>query len=296
MQPEAPSFPFQSSESRDLCLRLYDESLMPLGTQRTEWDVQAAGIRTRVVSLGPESGPPLLLVHGASASAAVLRNEIAWYAAAGFRVHAPDIPGHAGRSEPRALSLQDDTLGRWLEGVLDGLGIAQAHCIGYSLGGLCVLRLAQRAPARIRSAVIAVPGGLSRPQILSALPMLADFVRYRITKAARHRERMALRMCGKGSQPEPYVLEWVTRLIEHLFPDDQRLPVLSTAELAAIPTPILVCPGEQDPLFDWRATLKRARAMPQATLEVLVGCGHLFDLASLERFRARSVEFLRSSG
>jgi pimeloyl-ACP methyl ester carboxylesterase len=294
MEPSAPWFPFRSAASRDFCMRFYDDGLTPLGAERVERDVPTSVGRTHVVTLGPERGEPLFLIHGASASASVLRNEIGAYARAGYRVYAPDIPGHAGRSEARILSYFDDTSGRWLAEVMEGLGVARAPVIGYSLGGLVAIRLAQYSPDRISRAVIVVPGGLSRPTPSRALPLLVDLALYRITGNPKWRHRMALGMCAPNRTPDSYVVECVALAIEHLYPDRRSIPVLSPSELAEVRVPILVCPGEQDPLFSWRRTAAAARAMPNATVEPLADCGHLIDLASLERFRARSIEFLRA--
>jgi pimeloyl-ACP methyl ester carboxylesterase len=293
MEQSAPWFPFRSAASRDLCMRLYDEGLAPLGEAREERDVSTSFGRAHVVSVGPTGGEPLVLLHGASASASVLRNEIAAYVREGFRVHAPDIPGHAGRSEPRTLSYFDDSSGRWLAEVMGALGIARASLIGYSLGGLVAIRMAQHAPDRIARAVIVVPGGLSRPTPSRAVPIMMNLILYRITGNAKWRRKMALRMCARGTAPDDYVVECVDLMIEHLYPDRKMLPVLRADELAEVRVPILVCPGEHDPLFDWRATASAARAMPAATVEKIDNCGHLIDLDSLERFRARSTAFLR---
>jgi pimeloyl-ACP methyl ester carboxylesterase len=288
-----PWFPFRSAESRAHCMRLYDDGLAPLDG-REERDVATSVARTHVVSFGPVAGAPLVLVHGASASASVLRNEIAVYARAGFRVHAPDIPGHAGKSEARVLSYFDDSAGRWLAEVMAALGVARASLIGYSLGGLIAIRLAQHAPERLTRAILVVPGGLSPPTPLRALPLMGSFALYKITGDAKWRRKMALGMCAPKSEPEPYVVACVDEMIEHLYPDRKMLPLIRASELAALRVPMLVCPGERDPLFDWRATAAAARAIPNATVEPLANCGHLFDLASLDRFRARSLEYLRA--
>src|SRR5678816_3235632 len=104
MGKASPSFPFRSPASRDIILRQYDEALARLGAARHERDVMTGFGHTHVVSFGPEDGEPLFLLHGATANAAMLSDLIENYAREGFRVHAPDVPGHGGRSEPRQLS------------------------------------------------------------------------------------------------------------------------------------------------------------------------------------------------
>src|SRR5579859_6626330 len=192
MANRSAHFPFRSEASQELFMRLYDEGIAPLGDACTHRDVPTTAGRTHVLAFGPEGGEPLFLVHGASASASVLRNEIMIYARAGFRVYAPDIPGHAGRSEAKPLSYKDDTLGRWLAEVTAAMSVERAAVIGYSLGGLVDLRLGVHAPERITRAVLAVPGGLSRQTFGRMLPMFFDLVRYRITKNQKSRRKLAL--------------------------------------------------------------------------------------------------------
>lgn len=275
-------------------MRWYDEALAPLGDSRMERDVPTHAGQTHVVIAGPARGEPLVLVHGSGASAAVLRDEIADYARVGFRVYAPDIPGHMGKSEPRELALTDESHGRWLVEVMEGLGLERASFIGYSLGGLVVLKLGEHAPERIQRAVIAVPAGLSRPTVLRALPLLLDVTMYAITSNARWRERMVTRLFAPGTTPDPHLFESINLSVQHLLPDRRSYPVLTAAGLGRLRVPVLVLAGEHDPLFDWRATVAGAKArLPDVTAEKLAGCGHVFDVEHRARFRTRTLEFLR---
>src|SRR4051812_17095651 len=65
-----------------------------------------------------------------------------------FRVVRYDQRGH-GRSATRPGPCTVENLGHDLLGVLDGLGVAQAHVCGLSLGGMVALWLATRAPERL---------------------------------------------------------------------------------------------------------------------------------------------------
>ena len=114
-----------------------DESFLDLATD---------GARVRLLSHG--SGPPLVLLHGVSLSAA------AWAplftALSGWRVLAVDLPGH-GLSDPesyrtghvrqRARELIDD--------LFDALGLDQAPVVGHSLGGMLALWYAAAGNERI---------------------------------------------------------------------------------------------------------------------------------------------------
>lgn len=60
------------------------------------------GVVIAYESAGPDEGTPVILVHGASQHHGIWRHQIDDLAAAGYRVHAVDLPGH-GSSEPARL-------------------------------------------------------------------------------------------------------------------------------------------------------------------------------------------------
>lgn len=80
-------------------------------------------------------GPPVLLIHGLMTNSYSFRYLISPFAAAGYRVIAPDLPG-AGRSEaPRDLSMSPASVANVIAGVIDALGLAHPYVVGNSLGG-----------------------------------------------------------------------------------------------------------------------------------------------------------------
>ena len=104
-------------------------------------------------------GPPLLLLHGFTGSAATWTPHApAWE---GFTTVAVDLLGHGDSDHPRDPGRYrmercvDD-----LAALLEQLGIERAALLGYSMGGRIALRLALRSPGRISALVLesAAPG------------------------------------------------------------------------------------------------------------------------------------------
>ena len=124
------------------------ELFQTVGAEVDESFLSLATSDARVRLLAHGSGPPLVLLHGVSLSAA------AWAplftALSGWRVLAVDLPGH-GLSDPesyrighvrqRARELIDD--------ILDALGLDQASVVGHSLGGMLALWYAAAGGERI---------------------------------------------------------------------------------------------------------------------------------------------------
>jgi pimeloyl-ACP methyl ester carboxylesterase len=101
------------------------------------------------------SGPPLLLVHGFSAT---------WQAwgpmpeelATDFEVLAPTLPGHVGGAPLGAPKTIPGLIDR-VEALLDEVGWQDPHVAGFSLGGWVGLELAKRG--RARSVTAFAPAG-----------------------------------------------------------------------------------------------------------------------------------------
>jgi len=109
------------------------------------------GVRIRVFTGG--QGPPLLLLHGFG-GAAWNFTEMAPLLA-GRRLVVPDLPGHGGSAPLPAPSITG------FVDIVAGLLDEPVGVFGYSMGGVVVLRLAERHPERVRSLVLAAPAGIS---------------------------------------------------------------------------------------------------------------------------------------
>ena len=93
--------------------------------------------RTRVLVTGPEEGPPLVVLHGAMASASHLLPELGPLLDC-CRVYALDVVGQSPWSEDRRL----DDYGGWLGEVTTGWGLPRFALLGVSWGGMVALRAA----------------------------------------------------------------------------------------------------------------------------------------------------------
>jgi len=133
----------------------------------------ASGPRVRVLEAGPADGPPVLLVHGWAVSAYLWRHNILPLARAGYRVLAPDLPGHGLSDAPSAPgSYTLDAFARYVLETLDACGVARAAVAGQSMGGKVVVHAALQAPTRVSQLMLygAVGFGLIPPwQALSPL-------------------------------------------------------------------------------------------------------------------------------
>lgn len=169
--------------------------------------------------------------------------------------------------------------------VLDALGVARAHVLGLSMGGMLAQHLAFGWPARVRSlaSVMSTPGNrryLPRPAALRALlaqpaPDAAAFedavVRtFGIIGSRRlDRDDLMLRQLARLSWSRGTNPAGVARHLLAIFADGDRV-----RRLAQVTCPALVVHGSDDPLIPIAAGRATARAIAGAWWLPIAGMGH----------------------
>jgi len=93
------------------------------------------GVRVHYQEAGDSAGPPVILIHGFSASTLVWSRVFLRLAAEGFRVIAVDLLGYGYSGKPRRGEYTIEAQARMIVGLLDSLGIEQANIVGSSYGG-----------------------------------------------------------------------------------------------------------------------------------------------------------------
>jgi len=266
-------------------------------------NVPANGIDIEYDEVGPGDGEPLLLVHGLGQQLVSWDDDFCRLLAShGFRVivfdnrdaglstHFDDAPvpnvfaAMGGDHSSAAYSLDD--MADDAAGLLDALGIAAAHVVGVSMGGMIAQLMAIRRPDLVLSlasisSTTGAPGvGAATPEAMATLlappPQTPEEAADWGVAAARTlgspaypfdeaalRERMP-QLFGRGYDPLGVVRQGVAILAA----------ADRTAALGGVSVPTLVVHGEVDPLIDVSGGRATAAAVPGAELLVFPGMGH----------------------
>jgi pimeloyl-ACP methyl ester carboxylesterase len=194
-------------------------------------------------------------------------------------VYALDTIGDVGRSVQRVEINDARDLSRWLDETLGALGVERAHLVGTSYGGWLALNLAAMSPGRVAALTLIETGGLARIRLgrfmLWGIPMLLGWlapgpIRRRMARSRPLLDDPRLLRVGLHGQ------------LNHPF----RLPKpepLTDAQLANINVPTTVVVAGRSAPFDPRVAATRARLIPGAIVEVVVGAGHDVSLSHLDR-------------
>ncbi|MCZ1009469.1 alpha/beta fold hydrolase [Streptomyces lydicus] len=260
---------YQSEAGAHEIRRRYQEALQ-------SWPVPAEHLRlptregeTFVIASGPEDAPPLLLLHGSGANAAVWQDDIAAWSRH-FRTYAVDVIGEPGRSAPSRPPLASDALARWLDDVLKGLGITDTAIVGMSLGGWLALDYATRRPERVTRLGLLCPGGVGRQKmgVVFTFLLLRPFGRWGALRSARA-------ATGLDTPQTRHLLDHVMLTFKHFKPRTERLPVFPDSALRRLTMPVLVTAGARDAMFDSARTARRMHdCVPHATVTLLPEAGH----------------------
>jgi len=150
--------------------------------------VEVAGATLNVLDIGPKeaSGPPIVLLHGASSNLEAMRRPLGDRLAARHRVILIDRPGH-GWSSTSVETSTPAVQGRLIEEALNKLGVGPVILVVHSWAGALGARMAIDYPERIAGLVMLAPvthpwdGGVGWYNALVAKPVIGPLLAYTIT-------------------------------------------------------------------------------------------------------------------
>ncbi len=116
---------------------------------------------------GPATGPVVCFSHSLASDGGMWAEQMAPLLAKGYRVLRLDMRGHGG-SDPVAGDYTMEALADDVAAVLDFLGIAKAHFVGLSIGGMLGQAFAVKYPHRLHSTMLCDTSPASPPNAAAA--------------------------------------------------------------------------------------------------------------------------------
>lgn len=252
---------------------------------------------------GDPAGVPMLLIMGLGAQMILWPDDlVAELGARGFRTVRFDnrdcgrstwieggpepnpLAALAGDTSSASYTLED--MAADAAGLLDHLGIGEAHVVGASMGGMIAQTLAIRHPRRARSlaSIMSTTGdravGMPKPEVLPALLTPPPATREGTVQWA---ERMFAIIGSPGFDADR---EWVADVAGREWDRGQNPPGTArqlmaiaasgdrTQALRGVGATAVVIHGAADPLVPISGGRATAEAIPGAELVVIEGMGH----------------------
>ena len=247
------------------------------------------GVWVHYQEAGAEKAPPLLLIHGFTASNFVWSDVLLRVAESGFRVIAPDLVGFGFSGKPKDGEYTIEAQARMIIGLMDHLGLERATLVGSSYGGAvaasCALDYEERVERLVLvDAVINDHVKNRRLLRLAALPLIGAVVSPLMIGS----RRLVHSQMRKGYAPENMHLFDEQRMTAHHRPllaaNTQRATLTTLRRWRAgrierdahlIRQPTLLIWGEDDPEIPLAHGRLLFELIENSRLIIFRRCGHM---------------------
>lgn len=246
---------------------------------------------------GPEEGEVVILSGSLGSDLRMWEPQVGPLVDAGFRVVRHDHRGHGGSPVPPGPYRLDD-LGSDAVALLDTLGVARAHWVGLSLGGMLGMWLGAHHPDRIAGLTLCCTSAKLGPP-----EMWSDRART-VTEhgTAAVAEAVVQRWFTPAwREANPEAVRYYERMVEGT-PDEGYAGCCAAIEhmdlLAVLPeinAPTLVIAGADDPATPPEQAERIAAGIPGARMAVVEKAAHLGNAEQPAAFTSLIVEHLKGA-
>lgn len=261
------------------------------------------GGRLHVLELGPAGAPAVVLLHGASGNLGDMRLALGERLAQRYRVILVDRPGHGWSDRPGGRRDSSPAAqAALIHGALTQIGVGRAIVLGHSWSGALATAYALAYPDAVAGLVLLAPvthrwsGGVGWINNVVTTPVIGPLIAYTLVLPAGY----VLTAPGVNSvfapqtPPPGYAARTGVRMVlrpSEFIANAQDLVGLKSFVTAQAPhygeieAPVAVIAGDDTDAIVYTDIHARAlaRQIPQATLTVLPGVGHMVHYAAADR-------------
>jgi len=249
---------FKSEAEKKEILRLYDEKLEELNIPYESLHVETSFGATHILKTGNSTAPPLILVHGSNGCAPIAL-ECYPNLSKEYQVFALDVPAQPNKSAETRLSMKDDAYGKWMNEVIDTLAVNKVTLVGFSFGGLVILKTLAQNSDKIKEAFLASPAYIVNGNPLKALfKIFIPMQLYMRTHKMKYIEKF---LSVVFTDRDEFAVKFLAKVFLHFDMDFTPVPVLSKEEACRIDTPITIVGAKDDVLFPGEKMKKRAEKL-----------------------------------
>lgn len=249
---------YKSELGKKEIFKLYDEKLSELGIEYRTRFIDTTYGKTHVIITGSPSNPPLILVHGSNACAPIAL-ECYPNLSSRYQVFVVDVLAQPNKSAETRLSMKDDSYGKWMEEVMDKLGLSEVVMAGFSLGGLVILKTLIYTQTRVKEAFLASPAYIVNGNPLKAmLNIFIPMKRYMRNQKMKYVEKFLSTLFTKRDE---FAVKFISQVLLYFEMDFTPVPTINKAEAQKINTPITLIAAGEDVLFPGRKMLKKAQKL-----------------------------------
>lgn len=201
-----------------------------------------------------------------------------------------------GESDKPAGPYSPQLFAKDLAGLFGACGLARAHVVGISMGGVIAQRFALDFPEHVTSLTLISTSSEVGPQAQAAWEKLATSIEARGFSTNTDFARRVYSSSFVTTHPEA-----VQAMAQRTAMNDPRAYAAAaraigaynwTAELTGLQTPTLILQGAEDKLTPPGGSIKMSRLIPRSRLLMFPDCGHVVPEEKPELFTRTLLAFL----
>src|ERR1051326_6758050 len=280
--------------------------------------VSAGDIKMYVQEKGPQTGQPVVFIHGFGAWSETWRKTLDALAEQGFHVYALDVPpfGFSEKVTTGKFSRQDQA--QRIIAVLDSLHLSQVILVGHSVGGRPTVEAALIQPQRIKALVLVDPAmgfGVdgqfeqNHPSFLTKVffaikPLRNSALALTVTNPLLTKKLLSTFVADPNVltpsllaiYQKPFVVKDSTNRLgdwlKVLSQDQDNSQSANFANFSKLTMPTMLIWGNKDAITPLGQGQKLNQLIPKSSLVVLDGLGHIPQIENPDKFNAALLPFL----
>lgn len=264
------------------------------------------GLHVHYQEFGERHNPPMILIHGYTASTYVWHTVAPAFAEKGFHVIAADLIGFGYSSKPGWFDYTIGSQARVVSRLMNRLGVGRATVVGSSYGGAVAATLALDYPERVEKLVLVDAVINDEPKNLPILKLarirgVGEFLSPFLVDSRRF---MRTRMRGTLAKANHHLItdDRINSVIRPLSAKDGHRSVLRTGrnwdanrieqDAHLINHPTLIVWGAEDKVIPIRNGEKLYDSILNSRFVVFENCGHVPQEEKAEDFVSVVTNFL----
>ena len=267
--------------------------------------VNVDGARVHYQEFGDPSKPPMVLIHGYTASLYVWKTSAPMLAEAGFHVIAVDLLGFGYSEKPSWFDYSIQSQARMVSRFMNRLGIGRAIVVGSSYGGAVALSLTLDNPEAVEKLVLVDSVCNDEPKNhpiirLASIPGVGEAITPFLIDSKAF---LRFRMLGTLAKPNHHMItdDRIESVRRPLFAADGHHAVLTTSrnwkadrleqDAHLINQPTLIIWGDSDTVIPVKHGYTLHKEILNSRFVIIKDCGHVPHEEKSEIFTRLVSEF-----
>ncbi|MFZ2052618.1 MAG: alpha/beta hydrolase [Candidatus Aminicenantales bacterium] len=290
--------PFKSAEAKEKFLKVYDQKAKDWPVRSTTRMIKTDYGMTFVRISGPETAPPLVLLHGVGGNSLIWIPNIKELSEK-YRTYAVDMIDGGGRSIPTRPTQTAGHLTDWLDQLFSELQLEDGiNLVGLSYGGWVTSQYALRFPRRLSRIVMLAPAG-------TVLPLSNDWIQRAMRLVQPEKENIRDFFCWLMedlAKKDDLSRQTLDALVEDAYLSIQSFKmtppvnpvVLTDEQWQSIEVPALFLVGRNEKIYSASEAVERLnRIAPQIKTKIIPDAGHDLTLVQAKMVDQIILEFLK---